>query len=181
MLSLLDSIGGLSSLSSKLKTSMLALLARRTPAELGELPLSLEEDFFITHRAIKLEFIDLEESVINRTVHKSENGGPAQFSPKLFVLIFQVQTFNFDWNFILWIFRILNLEIFRRKSILIKTNQIIRERWKSIKLWLLAHLLLKVKTRDTATKNECNKCNCSKNECNRNECDKKKTQTRNTT
>ena len=100
MLSLIDSIGGLSSLSSKLKTSMLALLARRTPAELGELPLSSEEDFFITHRAIKLEFIDLEESVINRTVHKSENGGPAQFSPKLFVLIFQVQTFNFDWNFI---------------------------------------------------------------------------------
>ena len=96
MLSLLDSNGGLSSLSSKLKTSMLALLARRTPAELGELPLSSEEDFFITHRAIKLEFIDLEESVINRTVHKSENGGPAQFSPKLFVLIFQVQTFNFD-------------------------------------------------------------------------------------
>ena len=51
---------------------------------------------FISHRAIKLEFIDLEESVINRTVHKSENGGPAQFSPKLFVLIFQVRTFNFD-------------------------------------------------------------------------------------
>ena len=30
---------------------------------------------FISHRAIKLEFIDLEESVTNRTVHKSD-GGP---------------------------------------------------------------------------------------------------------
>ena len=59
----------------------------------------------ISNRAIKLEFIDLEESVTNRTVHKSD-GGPLRLFDlrKLFVLIFQVQAFNFDWNFIFGFF-----------------------------------------------------------------------------